>query len=276
MDRLSPLVQFSQLQQRLQHHHIALFTDYDGTLTPIVQRPDAALLSEEMRSLLTDLACQIPVAIVSGRDLADIQQMVNIDTLYYAGSHGFDIAGPHHLHQQQPLAQQALLTLDKAETQLRDRLVSPSACPRAWVERKQFAIALHYREVAEQDIPNVERLVNTVLAQHPSLRKSSGKKIFELQPDIPWDKGQAILWLLEKLHLSPPETLPIYLGDDITDEDAFQALGPKAISIRVGPPHEKTAAHYTLKNPAEVTAFLSQLLQSLNSKTPAQRGPSHG
>ncbi|MEM9162472.1 MAG: trehalose-phosphatase [Cyanobacteria bacterium P01_F01_bin.4] len=255
----SALAHFPALQQRLEHHRLALFLDYDGTLTPIVRRPEAAHLSEEMRSHLTDLARQMLVAIVSGRDLADVQQMVQIDTLYYAGSHGFDMAGPDHLRQQQPLAQQALPELDIAEDQLRNRL----GVPGAWVERKRFAIAVHYREVAEQDIPQVETRVNKVLSQHPSLRKSSGKKIFELQPDIPWDKGQAILWLLKKLNLSPPETVPIYLGDDTTDEDAFRALKPDGLSIRVGDPNQLTAADYSLRDPDQVAQFFERLLQHL-------------
>ncbi|MEM9905309.1 MAG: trehalose-phosphatase, partial [Cyanobacteria bacterium P01_D01_bin.44] len=255
----SALADFPALQQRFEHHRLALFLDYDGTLTPIVRRPEAAQLSAKMRSHLSALAHQIPVAIVSGRDLADVQQMVKIDTIYYAGSHGFDIAGPDHLRQQQPLAQQSLPDLDSAESQLRDRLGAPGA----WVERKRFAIAIHYREAAEQDIPQVETVVNAVLFQHPSLRKSSGKKIFELQPDIPWDKGQAILWLLEKLKLGPPETIPIYLGDDTTDEDAFHALKPSGLSIRIGDPRQPTAADYNLRDPDEVVQFFDCLLQHL-------------
>ncbi|MEO1402116.1 MAG: trehalose-phosphatase [Cyanobacteria bacterium J06635_1] len=256
----SALAQFPVLGQRLNHHRLALFSDYDGTLTPIVRRPEAAHLPEEIRSHLTALARQIPVAIVSGRDLADVQQMVQIENLYYAGSHGFDMAGPDQLRQQQPLAQQALPDLDSAEKQLREQLMTPGA----WVERKRFAIAIHYREVAEPDIPQVETGVNKVLAQHPSLRKSSGKKIFELQPDIPWDKGRAILWLLEKLKLAPPETIPIYLGDDTTDEDAFKALKPNGLSIRIGDPNEPTAADYHLKDPDEVAQFFEYLLGKLN------------
>lgn len=264
---------WQQLWQQLRHRRLALFTDYDGTLTPIVRRPEAAQLSAKMRSLLSALARHIPVAIVSGRDLHDIQQMVQLDGLYYAGSHGFDIAGPDQLHQQQPLAQQALPELDSAERELRDRLEEtphawPGAWPGAWIERKRFAIALHYREVAEAHIPAIERLLDSVLVKHPSLRKSSGKKIFELQPDIPWNKGQAILWLLEKLGLNSPETLPIYLGDDTTDEDAFRALKPNGLSIRiVGPDqtHKPTAADYSLRDPDQVAAFFAQLLQHLDT-----------
>ncbi|MEM8806910.1 MAG: trehalose-phosphatase [Cyanobacteria bacterium P01_G01_bin.38] len=255
----SALTDFPALQQRFKHHRLALFSDYDGTLTPIVRRPEAAQLSAEMRSHLSALAGQMPVTIVSGRDLVDVQQMVQIDTIYYAGSHGFDMAGPDHLHQQQPLAQQAIPELDSAEEQLRERLEVPGA----WVERKRFAIAIHYREVVEQEIPQVETVVNEVLSQHALLRKSSGKKIFELQPDVPWDKGQAILWLLEKFKLASPETIPIYLGDDTTDEDAFKALKPNGLSIRIGAPNEPTAADYHLKDPNEVAQFFESLLSGL-------------
>lgn len=260
----SALENLDEIEQQLRNRDLTLFTDYDGTLTPIVQRPDAALLSEEMRSLLEELAEWVTVAVISGRDLADVQNMVKLENLYYAGSHGFEIAGAGGMHQQQEEAQACLTDLDAAEEGLRDRLKEISG---VWVERKQFAIAIHYREVAKSDIHRIESIIDEVLEQQPRLRKRGGKKIFELQPDIPWDKGRAVFWLLDQLDLNPSEVLPMYLGDDETDEDAFQALDNRGIGIRIGAPDESTQADYFLRDPDEVKQFFQALLHKFHEGT---------
>lgn len=256
----SALEQISAIENRLRDRQLALFTDYDGTLTPIVQRPEAATLSQEMRSLLLELSDRVIVAVISGRDLADVQNMVGIEKLYYAGSHGFDVAGGG-IQMQQQQAQASLPELDEAENQLRDKL-KPIAGAR--VERKRFAIALHYREAAESDVERIQAIVDQILQNHPQLRQSRGKKIFELQPDVPWDKGRAVCWLLSKLDINTPDVLPMYLGDDTTDEDAFQALRDRGIGIRVGIPDEPTHANYYLQNPDEVKQFFQALLKKLD------------
>jgi len=258
----SALEQIGSIENRLRDRQLALFTDYDGTLTPIVQRPEAATLSQEMRSLLLQLSDQVIVAVISGRDLADVQNMVGIDKLYYAGSHGFDVAGGD-IQMQQQQAQASLPDLDEAEHQLREQL-KPIAG--AKVERKRFAIALHYREVASSDVERIQAIVDQVVHNHPQLRQSSGKKIFELQPDVAWDKGRAICWLLDKLDINTPDVLPLYLGDDTTDEDAFQALRDRGIGIRVGMPDEPTQANYYLQNPDEVKQFFQAVLKTLDER----------
>jgi alpha,alpha-trehalase len=257
----SALAEFETLAQRLQNHTVALFTDYDGTLTPIVERPEDAVLSAAVRSLLSHIAQHCTVAIISGRDLADVQQLVDLEQLYYAGSHGFDIAGPA-LRQQQEEAQASLPELDAATLQLRDQVAD---LPGVRVERKKFAIAIHYRGASPEVAQQVQAIVDKVQADGSNLRLSQGKKIFELQPDVPWNKGYAILWLLEQLQLKEDMVVPLYLGDDTTDEDGFQALRDRGIGIRVGPAHEATQAAYTLSDPEAVQQFLQRLLSLLNS-----------
>lgn len=260
----SALDHFDEIQQRLSQHSLVLCTDYDGTLTPIVDRPEDATLSDDMRSLLQTLAQHLTVAVISGRDLSDVQQMVQLENLYYAGSHGFDIAGPGDLRQQQAQAQASLPTLDQAEQKLRQRLNSITGTQ---VERKRFAIAVHYRAAAEADLADIKAIVNDVLSQHPNLRQSQGKKILELQPDIPWDKGRAIEWLLHRLQLHSPEVVPLYLGDDTTDEDAFRALQDQGISIYVGSPDQPTQADYFLRNSDEVKQFFQALVQQVEQRS---------
>ena len=134
------------------------------------------------------------------------------------------------------------------------------------IEEKTTALAVHYRLVADADVPVVEAAVDAVLERHPDLRKTGGKKIFELRPREDWHKGKAILWLLDALGLGGDDVTPIYLGDDETDEDAFVALKGRGIGIHVSEPPQPTAADYGLRDPDEVHAFLEALNTVLDGK----------
>src|SRR4029077_3301720 len=160
--------------------------------------------------------------ILSGRDLDDVRQRVDIATITYGGSHGFDIAGPRGLVKQ--VATQFLPKLDMVEKELGKQLAEIAGVR---VERKRFAIAAHYRNVNKSDVFKVELAVSEVATRHRELRKMDGKKVYELLPDIDWDKGKAMLWLLETVGLERAKFRPIYIGDDRTDEDSFRALGQR-------------------------------------------------
>jgi alpha,alpha-trehalase len=233
---------------------LAIFLDYDGTLTPIVSRPDQAVLTDSTRAILRTLATKMPVAILSGRELSDVRKRVAIDGIVYAGSHGFDIDGLRGLQRQE--ATQILPALDEAEKELREKLAGIAG---ALIERKRFSIAAHYRNVNESDFPKLERTVSEVAARHRKLRRIDGKKVYELLPNIEWDKGKAMLWLLEILGLEHPKARPIYIGDDRTDEDAFRALEQHGVGILVSEEPTPTAARYSLRDPAEVERFLREL-----------------
>jgi trehalose-phosphatase len=240
---------------------VAVFLDYDGTLTPIVSQPEDAWLSDSMRQTLRELAARAPVvAILSGRDLDDVRRRVNIDSIVYAGSHGFDIAGPRGLRRQ--MAPEFLSNLESAERELHAALDGISG---ARVERKRFSVAAHYRNVNENDVPRVGQAVDEVATRHRKLRRIKGKKVYELLPDVAWDKGKAVLWLLETLGLESRSggIRPIYIGDDRTDEDAFRVLEQPGIGILVSDQSQDTAATYSLRNPAEVERFLRALSASL-------------
>jgi alpha,alpha-trehalase len=242
----------------------AVFLDYDGTLTPIVPRPEDAVLAPAVRATVARLAKLCPVAIVSGRDLADVRRLVGIEGIVYAGSHGFDIAGP-----QGPLAGDSgqdrfLPLLATAEGELRQAL---APTPGAQVERKKFSIAVHYRNVADAALPALEAVVADVLARHPSLRDLPGKKVHDLQPRIEWDKGKALLQTLRTLGLDGPGVLPIYIGDDITDEDAFAVLRDRGLGIVVRDESRPTVASAALESPADVHRFLAALLARLAAQS---------
>ena len=250
----SALDRFDEIIAPARGNQIAVFLDYDGTLTPIVSQPEEALLSDSMRQALRELASQVPLAILSGRDLDDVRERVGIANIVYAGSHGFDIAGPDGLRRQ--MASDFLPKLDTAEKKLQEALNGISG---ARVERKRLSIATHYRNVQANDIPKVKQAVGEVAWRHRELRKVTGKKVHELQPDIDWHKGRALMWLLKTLGLEGGNVFPIYIGDDRTDEDAFWALKSRGIGILVSEQSRPTAAKYSLSNPDEVEEFLCAL-----------------
>jgi trehalose 6-phosphate phosphatase len=259
----SALDRMGEIMRRMGGKRVAVFLDYDGTLTPIVDRPDQALLSHDMRQTVRDLAEECTIAVISGRDLRDVQGLVGIDTITYAGSHGFDIAGPRGKRMEYQRGTDFLPVLDRAERELRGRLDDITG---ALVERKKFSIAVHYRNVEPKNVAAVEEAVDKVLADCPKLRKSSGKKVYELQPKIDWHKGKALLWLLRALNMDEPEVLPLYIGDDTTDEDAFQVLGDRGIGIVVAKGPRPTAARYFLEDPDAVQRFLNVLTTALRGE----------
>jgi len=265
----SALRSLKKIAQNIHGRKLMVFLDYDGTLTPIVERPEMAVLSESMREAVRGLAACCSLAVISGRDLRDVQERVAIQEIIYAGSHGFDIAGPKGWELKNQLGSEFLPALESAEQILRKNL---GGIEGALVERKKFSVAVHFRLVGEPDKEAVERAVDEVLAKHPELRKGYGKKVYELQPELDWHKGKALMWLLEELGLNRSDVLPFYLGDDITDEDAFRALKDRGIGIVVGDETEEsdlrqTAADYRLDSPAEVQQFLLELITILGETT---------
>ncbi|MCZ6874063.1 MAG: trehalose-phosphatase [bacterium] len=210
-----------------------------------------------MHNILNALAHTLPVAIVSGRDLHDVQQRVNIDQIYYAGSHGFDIAGPKGFHAEQPFAAPFLYDLDRAEADLQHQITSIVG---AQVERKRFAIAIHYRRVEPRQVAEVHTAVFTVSRAFPNLRMTGGKKLLELRPSVDWHKGKALFWLIEVMGFDYHKCLPIYIGDDVTDEDAFQAICNVGVGILVSDTlHVQTAARYRLADVNGVASYLALL-----------------
>ncbi|MGA8165506.1 MAG: trehalose-phosphatase [Waddliaceae bacterium] len=245
------------IKKACQHKQLAIFLDYDGTLTPIVSHADLAVLSGGMRQTLLRLKEKHIVSIISGRDREDVEKKVGIQGIFYAGSHGFDIAGPGGIHYEIDEGKKCLPLLEGAEHQLREDI---SPIEGAWVERKKFSVAIHYRQIKAERESDIKKIVDRVHQRFSKLRITHGKKVFELQPDIPWNKGKAILWLMKLYQCDEENFLPFYFGDDTTDEDGFRALMDHGIGIAVQTEPKPTAAKYRLRNPSEVQQFLEKLL----------------
>jgi trehalose 6-phosphate phosphatase len=241
---------------------LAVFLDYDGTLTPIVDHPERAVLGQDMRRVLRRLAKHCVVAVISGRKREDVERLVDLYTVYYAGSHGFDISGPDgaQIHHEEGAG--FIPMLQEAERELRTAL---EAIDGAIVEGKRFSVAVHYRLVHSSDLERVRDAVNRTMLRFPELRRSLGKKVFELRPAMDWDKGKAMLWLIEALKLDKTAVYPIYVGDDWTDEDAFEALAENGLGVLVAGHARLSHARFRLRDPKEVKQFLNSLLSTVGS-----------
>jgi len=236
-----------------------VFLDYDGTLTPIVPHHRDAWLPPETRAVVAALARVAPVAVVSGRDLADVRARVGVDGVVYAGSHGLEIEGPDGVHEVAPQARTALASATAALS-----ATLPKE-PGVLLEPKRYGVAVHWRMADPSMLPAVRRAVEAVLVQHPSLRLYEGRKVLELQPDVVWDKGHAVRRLLTAARSDTAAATPwaLYVGDDRTDEDAFRALGPDGAGIVVWETPRATSASYWLRDPGEVTELLRRITTSL-------------
>lgn len=247
-----------EIQKIIQNRIPVLFLDYDGTLTPIVNRPEDALISDQMKSVLKKCAAKFKVAVVSGRDMDDLKSKVQVDDLIYAGSHGFRISGPGGLYKEHEKADVILPRLNVIEKKLHQ--IFPQIDAGVQIDRKRYAVAVHYRNADEDNISEIKQKVNEILEENPDFKKGEGKKILEIKPDVDWHKGKAVLWIMKKLGVDDKyKFVPIYIGDDVTDEDAFESISKFGAGILVGSHGQETAAKYKLDDVPAVQAFLGRL-----------------
>lgn len=235
------------------------FLDYDGTLTPIVERPELAVLSEEMRETIRCLSEKATLAVVSGRMREDVEKLVGIKNLLYAGSHGFDILGPG-VSLVEPRAEKAIPLITKIIKFLHTAL---SDIPGILIEEKKFSSAVHYRLVEEEYLPRIKETVDRVIKDNPLLRLMSGKKVFEILPAIAWDKGRAVRWIMQALNISWNDASVVYIGDDTTDEDAFRVVRTRGTAILVCGQEKESAADFKLSSSGEVKKLFEEIIASL-------------
>lgn len=257
------LRQHNALAQRFAARRLAIFLDYDGVLTPIVARPEDALISPSMRQTVADLAQRYPVCVVSGRDRHTVQQLMGIEDLIVAGSHGFDIWSPDGGQIEHAVGAEYAELMVQVRQQVDAELTGIDG---AIVEPKAASVAVHYRLANDEGRRRIGGVVEDVLTQHPDdLKLTPGKMVYEIQPKIDWDKGKAVHYLLDALDLSGEAFVPLYLGDDTTDEDAFCALAGYGVGVFVGSLDDPevagrtTAADFILYNVDEVEQFLQRL-----------------
>uniref|UniRef100_A0A1D1YTK5 Trehalose 6-phosphate phosphatase n=1 Tax=Anthurium amnicola TaxID=1678845 RepID=A0A1D1YTK5_9ARAE len=271
LDHPSALSMFDEILKLSKGKKIVMFLDYDGTLSPIVDDPECAFMSDGMRDAVRNVAKYFPTAIVSGRCRDKVYGFVQLAELYYAGSHGMDIKGPdtHGGHRQsqdsEPVHYQPpsefLPMIDEVYKTLKEKTKS---IPGAMVENNKFCLSVHFRCVDEKRWVDVAEQVTSVLSGYTKLRLTYGRKVLEIRPTFKWDKGKALVFLLETLGFADSsDVLPLYIGDDRTDEDAFKVLRERGqgFGILVSKIPKDTHAAYSLQEPSEVKEFLQRLAE---------------
>lgn len=278
----SALSSFDNVIKHAHQKQVVVFLDYDGTLSPIVEDPERAFMSTEMRASVKDLASCFPTAVISGRSRPKVYEFVQLAELYYAGSHGMDIMGPakcsdgfrvkgtksrdkkgNEVVLFQP-ASEYLPLINKVYTAL---IETTKLVKGAKVEHNKFCVTVHFRRVKEKHWEALAERVGNVLKDYPSLNLTHGRKVLEVRPSISWDKGKAVDFLLKSLGFKDTsDVFPLYLGDDKTDEDAFRTInGAKhGCSILVSSVAKSTDAKLSLQDPSEVMLFLRRLVQWKN------------
>ena len=217
----------------------AVLLDVDGTLAPVVERPELAEVPKETREELERLVGRYAlVACISGRDGDEARRLVRVDGIVYVGVHGLELA---------PEAERWRETLRPFA-----RLEWP------WLEDKGLTVALHWREAADEPAARTELEDVAARAEEAGLEARWGRKVLELRPPVEADKGTAVRTLLEKRDLRRA----LYAGDDTTDLDAFRGLDGLEIGVRIAvdsaeaPPGLREAADLVVASPAELLELL--------------------
>lgn len=253
---VSPLV----AQARL----VCVFTDYDGTITPLVDRPERAVLDVGARTTLQGLAAnpRALCGVVSGRSIADLRQKLGLDGIWYVGNHGFEI---------QPPARALIRFYEDDDARLvqavHDQLAAAmDGIPGVILENKGPIVAVHYRTVGASDLPRVEAGFLKVLAAHRDrIMMGRGKLVWEARLRGNCSKGTALRFIRREL---PMGARVFYFGDDVTDRDAFRALRGLGITVQVGS-DDAGLADYTLAEPRAVL----EVLQRIDAETRAREAP---
>lgn len=229
--------------------------DFDGTLTPIQNRPDDCRLTSTQRTLLSSMA-QFPrlrLGIISGRAISDIRTRVGVPEIAYAGNHGLEIEY-HDTRFAEPHAESLRSSLRILVRDITQRLQSIPGC---WLELKGPTATIHFREVESALVPDVNHIARTVIAAWPDFLLREGKRVLEIRPRIDWNKSHAVQWIRQQTFPEVEDSLLLYMGDDATDEDVFRSW-PGEIMLGVG----DLASPYThshLDDPDAVWELLHQI-----------------
>jgi len=258
--------QFNKIERLFRNKFILLLLDYDGTLAPIVETPRKAVIHKDTKELLEKLSRSLycKIGIISGRMLEDIKNIVGIRGIIYAGNHGLEIEGPK-IKFESRVSPQLKSIIRNIAADMQKRI---SGIKGALIEDKGLTLSIHYRLVDKMDLPLFKKVLSEATRPYTAqgkIKVNSGKKVYEIKPPVKWDKGRVALWLFARQQFISGEkkVLPVYIGDDMADEQAFRALKRKGLTVFVGEPGNSIADYY-LKNTEEVTKFL-RLISDLRS-----------
>jgi len=253
--------EWNTIRDKIKDKYLFIFLDFDGTLVPIAETPDKAILPEKVKELLAGLADnpRLKIALISGRAIEDIKNKIGLKSIIYSGNHGLEIEGPK-IDFKPMVSPRYRIIIERIKNDLEQKI---SSIDGAFVEDKGLSLSLHYRLVNKSQIPLLKTIFHEAVILHlvrNKIKIKPGKMVLEVRPPVEWDKGKVVLWLLSRqmFALKKEGILPIYIGDDMTDEDAFKALKNKGLTIFVGE-HKDSRARYYLRNQDEVIEFLGRI-----------------
>ncbi|MBU0761961.1 MAG: trehalose-phosphatase [Candidatus Altiarchaeota archaeon] len=238
---------------------LVLLLDYDGTLTPIVDRPENAVLSPDVRELLKTLSenDSILLGVFSGRRLKEIKSIIGLECIYYCGSHGLESEGF-----ESPVAEEALLKVQPTVSEVREKL-SPtvSVFDGAFLEDKKYSLVLHYRLVNDAEKQNIRKSFEKVVKPYigGGFVIKENKMTLEFLPDLEVNKGAAVNALKKHLRNAGVNSFStVYVGDDETDEDVFRILTDGDVGVAVG--RRESLAKYYLEDAEDVCLLLRSIV----------------
>ncbi len=238
-----------------------ILMDFDGTLADFNVDPTAVTLPPARQILLQSLSkrADLSSGIVSGRRIGDLRERVPASpSLFIAGLHGLEIEGPgiRFAHAAAAIAAPAVSFLSR---DLR-RAVKP--LPGVFVEDKIYSVALHVRAASKADRMHATTRFNALaepFLSEGTLRLQPGDNVLELLPNVDWTKGDAVRTIVRHVETETGETVwPVYIGDDATDEDAFEEIGSGGLTIAVG--RRPNGAAFQVEGPPSVECFLKSIL----------------
>jgi len=238
---------------------VCILSDLDGTLVPIMDRPELVHLPSSVRRILQSLAKSTRGAagIISGRALDDLISRVSVEGIWYVGNHGFEMRSPDG---------EVTKFFDGGDVEyvnlIRDELAAQTASvPGVLLEHKGPIVAVHYRQVELPRVAEVERAFLRVMERHRQrMMVANGDRVFEARLRGIRNKGTAVRLIRREL---PSGSFVMYFGDDVTDADAFRELRSAGIAVEVAG-CDSPLAHYTLPDPSAVWEVLQRILVALD------------
>jgi trehalose-phosphatase len=253
------------IKDKIKDKYLFIFLDFDGTLAPIARTPDKAILPRKAKELLKRLRDnpRLKLTIISGRSIEDIKNKIGLKGVIYSGNHGLEIEGPK-INFKHVVPSGYRMIIEHIKNNLEQKI---SPFDGAFVEDKGLSLSLHYRLVDKNKISALKTIFREETVSHlvrNKIKIKPGKMVLEVRPPVEWNKGKVVLWLLSRQlsALKKNDVLPVYIGDDETDEDAFKALKNKGLTIFVGQ-NKSSGANYYLKDQGEVNELLKLISKDL-------------
>ena len=250
---------------RIRNRGCVLMLDFDGVLSPIVKLPSEARMSSATRQALTACVKKMPVAIITGRTLPDIEKRVGLRDVIYAGSHGLEWKIDGRVHRKRIYQK----TLSAFEVARRSLLRHAKLFPEMFVENKSYGLALGYRSLSTAQARRFRVGATDIVKKFDRtsrIRVIDNLYTFEIMPDSEWTKGDCARHIYNTT--AKGSALAIYIGDGLTDEDAFRVFAKSGITIRVGKSHTSFAQYYF-----QLRSGVNRFLHNISDDTNPQKHP---